>query len=821
MDVNEDVWLSWDSDPPKKGDEFNYSGTLYTVVKVLGRGGQAISVLVSNDRGEDCVFKVYIEGNTNAAQKELLAAKRIKSSRCAKVYDFLQANGKVHGLIYEYIEGRTLKDIVKSKNHGLTSEDIQKISIDVLLALDELHQENVIHRDVTPGNIVVLPNNREARLIDFGLATSINAQTRMGHGTELYMAPERWNFAPASPAIDIYGFAATMIEVFALNIEVCLTGNGPVGRIGPFSYRGIPVDTLENLDGLSRSLVSQLEKGMAFDPRNRPRSAFHFAELVEQAADIDVVDGSEVTNPTVTGLLNVRIGSAGVLAAADKFAETTKVVTGLELVLLPKIVNGELDVAFLSGNPGDGKTSFIRLLEKHLIEHGGQFNSDERVTGWEIEFGGLTFGAIFDASESVDGVSSDDRIRDLLKKSKKVGFTAVLAVNDGRLDAFLNDFADEFDFASDIRRQLRGHEASDARKLLVDLKRRTLAGSGAQVGLGLNNLSSFTAGHIWESCSECLSRSVCPILQNSKDLSRPEVQSSIEELLTISHLRKQRRATFRDVRSVFAYLITGDLSCDSVHSARREGRDLRRGRNSRFYDLAFSGESQDHLISSWAELDPALLPLSGVGRVAARERELVDKITGESQLSSLGRQVFFGVASNAYQEVPKDEVRLYQHFEEYYSQLYAPTRTTKQKVLLGISRIVGAQGFEDSGVAIRAGNLQTDWSVLKVIDESEFSVTSDNRAEFEFLESSPDSLTLSHLETEISLKLSLDSFEMLLRAAEGEILADSYSDAVIKEVEGFSSQLRDVRSTSVSVIDPIGNAVLASERDGRIELVRQ
>lgn len=815
MGVNEDVWLAWDKDPPQKGDEVSYSGSVYSVVKVLGRGGQAISVLVSNESGDECVFKVYIEGNTNAAQKELSAAKKIRSSRCAKVYDFLQANGKVHGLIYEYIEGRTLKDIIKSRNHGLSSEDIQKISVDILLALDELHQQNIIHRDVTPGNIVVLPNNREARLIDFGLATSANAQTRMGQGTELYMAPERWNFAPASPALDIYGFAATMIEVFTLNIGACITG------IGPFTYRGIPVETTESLDGLACSLVSQIEKGLAFDPRNRPRSAFHLAELVEQAADIDVIDGSEITNPTVTGLLNVRIGSAGVLAAGDKFAETTKVVTGLELALLPKIVNGELDVAFLSGNPGDGKTSFIRLLEKHLIEHGGRFNSEERATGWEIEFDGHTFGAIFDASESVDGVSSDDRIRAILKKSKNEGFTAVLAVNDGRLDAFLSDFADEFDFASDIRRQLRGYGALDPRKLLVDLKRRTLVRSGAQVGLGLNNLSAFTRGRLWESCSECLSRSVCPILQNSKDLSRPEVQSSIEELLTISHLRRQRRATFRDVRSAFAFLITGDLTCDAVHSARREGRDLRRGRNSRFYDLAFSGESQDHLINSWAELDPALLPLSGVGRVAARERELVDKITGESQLSSLGRRVFFGVASNAYEDVSKDEVRLYQHFEEYCSQLYAPTKFTKQRVLLGISRIVGAQGFEDSGVAIRAGNLRTDWSVLKVIDESEFEILSDQWAEFDFLESSPDSLTLSHLGTQISLKLSLDSFEMLLRAAEGEILEDSYSDAVIKEVEGFSSQLRDVRSTSVSVIDPIGNAVLASEANGRIEMVRQ
>jgi serine/threonine protein kinase len=821
MNANEEVWLNWGSQSPIDGSEFEYRGVRYTVVNVLGKGGQAISVLVSNESGEDCVFKVYFESDTKAAQKELRAAKKIRSTRCAKIYDFLESKGNVYGLIYEYIEGRTLKQIIKEKDHGLSSEDIQKICIDILLALDDLHQQNLVHRDITPGNIVVLPNNREARLIDFGLTTSTNAQTRMGFGTEYYMSPERWNLSPASSAMDIYGFSATMLEVFVLNIQNCLTGSGPGHSAGPFSYRGIPIDVLESLDGLARSLVSQIEKGMKFEPIDRPRSAADFAELIEQAADIGPIDGTEVENPTVEGLLNVRIGSAGVLAGADRFAELTKVSTKLEDLLLPRIAKGELDIVFLSGNPGDGKTSFIRLLERHLLGIGGKFTTDERVTGWEISLGAMTFGAIFDASESVDGVSSNDRIRALLAKSEQEGFTAVIAVNDGRLDSFLRDFSDEFEFGHDIRRQLRGHEPSDARKLLVDLKRRALVSSGAQSGLGLRNLSAFTSEKLWEKCNECLSRVVCPILENARDLGRNEVQVSIEELMTVSHLRRQRRATFRDIRSVFAYLITGDMTCRKVHSARKEGRDLRRGRNSRFYDLAFNGDAQDHLIASWSELDPALLPLSGVGRVAARQRELVDRITGESQLSSLARKVFFNVASEAYGEVPSGEVRLYRHYEDYRSQLISPTKRTKTATLLGISKVVGAIGFSEAGVAIRAGNLRTDWTVLKVIEESEFEVVAGISSEVEYLEASPDKLTLRHNATGIELGLSLDSFELLLRAAEGEVLADSYSDAFIKEVEGFASQLRDVRSTSVSVIDPIGSAVLAVEQNGQIELVRQ
>ena len=818
MTIAEEYWRQWGNSAPSAGSEFEYKGISYTVSKVLGAGGQAVSVLVTNDKGEDCVFKVHSSPDGKAAQKELKAAKKIKSTRCAEVHDLLESEGNVYGIIYEYIEGRTLKEISKDKNHPLTSIEIQKICIDILLALNDLHQHNLVHRDITPGNIVILPNNREARLIDFGLTTTTNAQTRMGFGTEPYMAPERWSLAPASPGLDIYGFAATMIEVLVPKFQDWLTRPGPME---PFRFDGVPTDVIETVDGLSRALLVQLEKGMRFEPQDRPRSALEFADFIIEAADIPVVEGTPIENVTVAGLLSVRVGSAGVLAGENKFTEITKVDTRLESVLLPKIVNGELDVAFLSGNPGDGKTSFIRLLEKHLLSIGGSFLSSERSTGWEIQLGQRVFGAIFDASESVDGVSSDDRIRAVLRKSETVGFTAILAVNDGRLDAFLRDFQDEFEFSSDIRQQLRGLPAADPRKLLIDLKRRSLVTSGSHMGLGLKNLSSFTDGKLWEECSTCLSRRICPILQNAKDLNRLEVQSSVEELLTISHLRRQRRATFRDVRSVFAYLITGDHSCSSIHRAREEGRDLRRSSKSRFYDLAFSGESQDHLIASWSELDPAFLPLSGIGRIAAKERELVDKITGLSQLSSLGRKVFFNVSAKTYSSVSKEEVRLYRHFEEYSAQLLFPTSMTKKKILLGVSRIAGAIGFIDNGVAIRTGSMRTDWSVLKVISDEEFEVASSASNEVQYIESSPDRLMLVHKETGIAFGLSLDSFEVLLRAAEGEILADIYSDAVIKEVDGFASQLRDVRSTSVSVINPIGGGVLATEKDGRIELVKQ
>jgi hypothetical protein len=163
---------------------------------------------------------------------------------------------------------------------------------------------------------------------------------------------------------------------------------------------------------------------------------------------------------------------------------------------------------------------------------------------------------------------------------------------------------------------------------------------------------------------------------------------------------------------------------------------------------------------------------------------------------------------------------MYRHLGEYRSQLYSPTTYTKERILLGVSKVVGAIGFNESGIAIRAGNQRTDWSVLKVIDEGEFEIRNVTIIEQKYLEYASDKLLLVHKGTQISLQLSLDSFEMLIRAAEGEILADGYSDAVIKEVEGFASQLRAVSSSSVSIIDPVGNAVLATSANGQIKLER-
>ena len=122
MTTTEEPWRQWnDLELPTLGSEFEYRGVGYIVLKILGSGGQAISVLVTNQNGEDCVFKIHHSLAGKPADRELKAAKKIKSARCAKVYDVLESDGDVYGLVYEYIEGRTIKEISAKNNNAQTS----------------------------------------------------------------------------------------------------------------------------------------------------------------------------------------------------------------------------------------------------------------------------------------------------------------------------------------------------------------------------------------------------------------------------------------------------------------------------------------------------------------------------------------------------------------------------------------------------------------------------------------------------------------------------------------------------------------------------
>src|SRR5260370_5569429 len=83
-------------------------------------------------------------------------------------------------------------------------------------------------------------------------------------------------------------------------------------------------------------------------------------------------------------------------------------------------------------------------------------------------------------------------------------------------------------------------------------------------------LQRLVAREQWKICDACAAQTICPIRQNAAALRKKRVQQALEHLLLLTHLRRHRHMTMRDLRSALAYLITGNAACAYIHSARSD-----------------------------------------------------------------------------------------------------------------------------------------------------------------------------------------------------------------------------------------------------------
>ncbi len=134
-------------------------------------------------------------------------------------------------IVMEYLEGQTL-DALLREIHPLPEPDAVKIASRICEALDYMHQNNVIHRDLKPQNIMIC-NDGSIRIMDFGIAKSLKARriTFVGFspamGTPDYMAPEQVKGKRGDERTDIYAMGAILYEM--------TTGSTPFEGESPYA----------------------------------------------------------------------------------------------------------------------------------------------------------------------------------------------------------------------------------------------------------------------------------------------------------------------------------------------------------------------------------------------------------------------------------------------------------------------------------------------------------------------------------------------------------------------------------------------------------
>jgi serine/threonine-protein kinase len=184
--------------------------------------------------------------------------------RVVRVLDHFEEDGAYY-LVMTLVEGPSLRQVLKERGApGLRADEVVEFGAQACEALDYVHTEGIVHRDVKPENLIVGSNGLV--LVDFGVARELGADTygTIAVGTPRFMAPEVFSGGGVSPRSDVFGLAVTLVTL--------LTGTAP-----SYTEREPLVG---RYPGVSPELDAALRWGREFTPERRIGSAAAMAEAL-------------------------------------------------------------------------------------------------------------------------------------------------------------------------------------------------------------------------------------------------------------------------------------------------------------------------------------------------------------------------------------------------------------------------------------------------------------------------------------------------------------------------------------------------------------
>ena len=270
----------------------------YTIEGVLGQGGFGITylgmdelhkkkvaikeffpqgIVTRNIEYEDTVTVTlvgekdnYEKGKERFLKEAQTMAMFSKDKGIVKALDFFEINNTAY-IVMEYLEGVTLKQYLR-ENKRIDAEDLVELLVPLIEALDEIHSQGLIHRDISPDNIMVLPDGR-IKLMDFGAARDYTEFGEKSLSIVLkpgYAPPEQYQtHGIQGPWTDIYALCATMYK--------CITGENP-----PDAIDRLVDDHLKKISAFGIPVLPQIEeaiiKGMSVAAKDRYQNVGDFCE---------------------------------------------------------------------------------------------------------------------------------------------------------------------------------------------------------------------------------------------------------------------------------------------------------------------------------------------------------------------------------------------------------------------------------------------------------------------------------------------------------------------------------------------------------------
>jgi tRNA A-37 threonylcarbamoyl transferase component Bud32 len=257
----------------------------YVITDILGRGAFAIvyngyhadlnrPVAVKMLR-HDMALNPEFLGNF---RKEACTIAKLNHDNIVKVFD-IEERFRTIFIIMERLEGRTLRDVLDEVGF-LSVPEALNVVIQVCRGLIYAHARAIVHQDIKPGNIFLLPQGK-VKILDFGLACSCGSENLLT-GTPHYMSPEQIECLPVDERTDIFALGLTTFEM--------LSGRRPFGEKDHCTLMEShctedipdPADFVPELPGLFRDFIL---KACARDPASRYRTVPQVLETLELLAD--------------------------------------------------------------------------------------------------------------------------------------------------------------------------------------------------------------------------------------------------------------------------------------------------------------------------------------------------------------------------------------------------------------------------------------------------------------------------------------------------------------------------------------------------------
>lgn len=288
----------------------------YQIEQLIGTGGMAdVHLATDSLLGRRVAVKIlhpqYAKDPVfiQRFRQEAQAAANLNQRNIVNVYDWGTDEGLDY-LVMEHVEGSNLKDIILGGG-PLLPERAVEIAVAICSALEAAHANGIVHRDIKPQNIIVMPDN-QIKVMDFGIARAAggSAMTQTGTilGTAQYISPEQAQGRTADPRSDLYSLGIVIYEM--LTGKVPFDGESPVS----IAYKHVREDPLPpammNPD-ISPELEAVVMKALAKNPENRYQNA------QEMQADLErCLEGAPVYATPVLSREEAARGATRVYPAA-------------------------------------------------------------------------------------------------------------------------------------------------------------------------------------------------------------------------------------------------------------------------------------------------------------------------------------------------------------------------------------------------------------------------------------------------------------------------------------------------------------------------